>query len=536
MKISFVSVEDSITAIGFRKVAAVARAMHPDTEVCYVVPMGMRSFFKFLLRREKISACLSDEDLKNIGNHLAKVDMVCFSSLTPFAEVAKKIIKAIRIVNPKTYIVWGGIHPILDSEDAIQWANAICVGEGETAFRNFLSDYERGENYTSTGNFWFNVNGQIIRNGFLPLHKPEDMETFPPPLYADNELIYKKDEGFVPLGLSEYLLFNDLVYNTVWSIGCPNKCTYCGNSKFIENDKNYRKLRYPSVDYIIAEIKSVIAKHPHISTIRFHDDSFMAIPSKVLQEFAEKWRKEVNIPFWVYGLIPIFVKRHKLQILVRAGMNRVRMGIQSGSDRILAFYKRPNRPGLIANSMSTIGDFSRYMIAPFYDIIVDNPIETRDDVIDTLNLLYGAPRPYCLFVYGLRIIPNTEMANDFAKLNICAKDVGEGLKAAKPTLANAMIYMLSVFRPPKWIYNRMRNHVKSYEDNGKCSVLFLICHVLYKFRVVYDMIKSLDFSVFPGKTGWVLWKLGIIGLFQQRRMKRSWKEIRLDQEDYVSHA
>jgi hypothetical protein len=42
------------------------------------------------------------------------------------------------------------------------------------------------------------------------------------------------------------------------------------------------------------------------------------------------------------------------------------------------------------------------------------------------------------------------------------------------------------------------------------------------------MIKSLDFSVFPGKTGWVLWKLGIIGLFQRRRMKKAWKEIRLD--------
>ncbi len=528
MKISFVSVEDSITAIGFRKMAAVARAMHPRTEVCYIVPMGMRSFLKSLFRREKISACLSDDDLKNIGNHLAKADMVCFSSLTPFAEVTKKIIKEIRAANDKTYIVWGGIHPILDSEDAIQWADAICTGEGETAFRNFLSKYERGEDYTLTETFWFNVNGRIIRNGFLPLHNPEEMEKFPPPLYADHELLYKKGEGFVPLGLSEYLSFNDLVYNTVWAIGCPNRCTYCSNSKFIENDKDYRKLRYPSVDFITAEIKGVITKHPHISTIRFHDDSFMAIPVKVLQEFAEKWRKEINIPFWVYGLIPIFVKREKLQVLVRAGMSRVRMGVQSGSDRTLAFYKRPNRPGLIARSMSRIGEFSKYMIAPFYDIIVDNPVETREDVLDTLNLLYGAPRPYCLFVYGLRIIPNTEMAGDFAKLKILAKDIGEGYKAARPTLANAMVYMMTVLRPPKWIYHRMLKRVKPYEDHPEHSPLFPVFHLLYKFRVACDLIRSLDFSVFPGRTGWVFWKLGIIRFSQRRRMRRAWEEIKLD--------
>lgn len=528
MKISFVSVEDSITAIGFRKVAAVARAMHPDTEVCYVVPMGMRSFFKLLFRREKISAHLSDEDLKNIGNYLAKADMVCFSSLTPFAEVTKKIIEAIRIANDKTYIVWGGIHPILDSEDAIQCADAICTGEGETAFRDFLLKYEKGEDYTFTRNFWFRINDRIIRNGFLPLHKPEDMEKFPPPLYADHEFIYKKHEGFVPLGVSEYLSFNDLVYNTVWAIGCPNRCTYCSNSKFIENDKGYRKLRYPSVDYIIAEIKGVITKHPHISTIRFHDDCFMAIPVNVLKEFADQWKKEINIPFWVYGLIPIFVKRDKLQTLVRAGMNRVRMGIQSGSNRILAFYKRPNRPGLVAKGMAMIGEFSKYMIPPFYDIIVDNPIETREDILDTLNLLYDAPRPYCLVVYGLRVIPNTEMVNDFAKLNICAKDIGEGYKAARHTLANAMVYMLSVLRPPKWLYLQMLKHLEPYEENPKSSPLFPICHILYKFRVVYDMLKSLDFSVFPGKTGWVLWKLGIIRLFQRKRMKKAWEEIKLD--------
>jgi anaerobic magnesium-protoporphyrin IX monomethyl ester cyclase len=525
MKLTFVSIEDSVIAIGFRKMAAIARALHPETEICYIVPMGFRKFFKLLFKRDTIAAGLSDDDLESIGRYLSQADMVCLSSMTPFADVTKKIIQAIRSVNSETYIVWGGIHPIVASEDAIQCADAICVGEGETAFQTFLSDYENKRDFTGTKNFWFNADGKIIRNGFLPLHTPEEMEKFPPPLYAESELIYSKGKGFVPLGLSEYLSFSDLVYNTVWSIGCPNECTYCSNSKFIDNDKNYRKLRYPSVDYIIAEIKGVIAKHPHISTIRFHDDSFMAIPPKILQDFAEKWRKEIGKPFWVYGLIPIFVKRDKMTILVSAGMNRVRMGVQSGSDRILEFYKRPNRPGLIASSMNIIGDFSKFMITPFYDIIVDNPIETREDILETLNLMYNAPRPYCFLVYSLRIIPNTEMAKNFAKHGIHTENVGQGLIQTKPTLANAMVYMLSVFKPPGWLFSLWLKRIEPYKENPQKTILFPIFRTLYKFRIVYDQIKSLDFSAFPGKTGWLFWKLGIVGFIQKRRMNKARKAI-----------
>lgn len=525
MRLTFVSIEDSITAIGFRKMAAVARALHPETEVCYIVPMGFRKFLKLLFKRDDIASDLSDGDLESIGRHLSKADMVCLSSMTPFAKVTKEIIRAIRSANSKTYIIWGGVHPIINPEDAIQFADAICVGEGETAFQAFLSDYEEGRDYKGTNNFWFNANGEIIRNGFLPLQTPEEMEKFPSPLYAESELIYSKGKGFVPLGLSEYLSFSDLVYNTVWSIGCPNKCTYCANSKFIENDKNYRKLRYPSVDYIIAEIKGVIAKHPHISTIRFHDDSFMAIPSKVLQEFAEKWKKEIGKSFWIYGLIPISVKRDKMTILVSAGMNRVRMGIQSGSNRILEFYKRPNSPGLIASGMNIISNFSKFMISPFYDIIVDNPIETREDILETLNLMYNAPRPYCIFVYSLRIIPNTEMANDFERLGIHAKNMAQGYKQTKPTIANAMIYMLSVLKPPKCLFSLMLEKVQPYEESPPRSILFLIFRILYKLKTVYDQIKSLDFSPFPGRTGWIFWRLGIVDLIQRRRMNKAMKVI-----------
>ena len=142
-----------------------------------------------------------------------------------------------------------------------------------------------------------------------------------------------------------------------------------------------------------------------------------------------------------------------MEILTSGGMIGMRMGIQSGSDRILKFYKRPNRPGLVMQTAKTISEFSKYMKPPTYDVILDNPIENRQDVIDTLKLLYDLPRPFVLLVYGLSVIPNTTLAKDLEKLNISLKDISKGYLTVAPTLANTMVYMLTVFKPPKWLFN-----------------------------------------------------------------------------------
>src|SRR5258708_18267028 len=49
-------------------------------------------------------------------------------------------------------------------------------------------------------------------------------------------------------------------------------------------------------------------------------------------------------PFAVYGVIPNYVRQDKFELLSWAGMNRIRMGIQSGSKNMLDFYKRPTPP------------------------------------------------------------------------------------------------------------------------------------------------------------------------------------------------
>ena len=109
---------------------------------------------------------------------------------------------------------------------------------------------------------------------------------------------------------------------------------------------------------MVEEVKEARKTFPFISTVIFQDDSFMAISYRELEAFAEVWREEVKIPFAVSGVIPNYVRRDKIEILTWAGMNRIRMGIQSGSQSILDFYKRPTPVAKMRSRSSETGSGS----------------------------------------------------------------------------------------------------------------------------------------------------------------------------------
>src|SRR5512143_1690722 len=91
---------------------------------------------------------------------------------------------------------------------------------------------------------------------------------------------------------------------------------------------------------MIAEINSVRARLPFIRYIYLSDDTVFALPPKKIEEFCEAYKREVGLPFVVSGLEPTVFTEEKFDMLVDAGMIRVRMGIQSGSSHVLDIYCR----------------------------------------------------------------------------------------------------------------------------------------------------------------------------------------------------
>src|SRR5947209_17008174 len=225
MKIHLVSLEDGITATGFRKFAAYAEKINPDTRTFYVGTQRYRSMWKSFARKVGEGRSFGAAEVEEIAQQLANADVVAFSSMTGYADLTKELAARVRELNPKAYTMWGGIHPIIYPEDAIKAdVDAICTGEGEHAFEEWFDAYRGGRDYTRVQNFWFKDRtngGAILRNPFRPLMTSQELGALPYPKYGGEELIYQPEHGFRQVTRGDYLGNNGLAYPAVWSIGCP---------------------------------------------------------------------------------------------------------------------------------------------------------------------------------------------------------------------------------------------------------------------------------------------------------------------------
>ncbi|MEI8087471.1 MAG: radical SAM protein [Paludibacter sp.] len=510
LNIKLVSIESGISAIGFRKIAGIARSIAPETEICFIPTDNLYSFLSHIIPNSDSS--IKSQDLTIIATYLSSADFIGFSSMTISASFVEDLAIKIKKNNPKSFIFWGGVHPTLYSDIAIKHVDAICIGEGEVPLQMFMRGLKNGQILTNIPNMWFNVNNSIIKNKYLSLSTSDELNALPHSYNQSDCVIYDLGKKIIrPFNKIDYTTFNGLLFRTIWTLGCPFSCSYCANDSFIKLNKEHRKLRRTSVDYIIDEIKQAQKSFPFISTIAFYDDNFIALPTDIIGEFCNKYKNEINLPFVIFGMHPNIITKNKVELLASAGMNRARMGIQSGCEDTLKFYNRHTSIERINTSSSILADAARKykMIPPAYDIISDNPVETNRNIIESLTLIYNLKRPFTLTVFSLRIFPQTQLF-DYVKTN---PKLVEYFKASsyldtKKTINNVALYLLGIYKPPQFVFNRLINMVE--RENGltkEYKLLFYLVKILYLAIRGIDHVRKFDFSTIVGGWTYYVWKI-----------------------------
>ena len=243
-----------------------------------------------------------------------------------------------------------------------------------------------GTGYLDEPNMAFKVNGKFIINKALPPFT--DLDSLPYYDYGlDDQFLL--DGTLMPLTTEiiksltkQYPFYVPTMY-FLTSRGCPHTCSYCNNCRYLSMfGKNL--IRFYSVDRIIKEIKHTLAALPFVEFIVFGDDDFLARPKKQLQAFAARYKKEIGLPFGAAASARTY-RRDKIDILLDSGLTGFNLGVQSGSQRVITEVY--NRKISLSKTTEAIKDIASYAdargLTVVVDFIIDNPYETKDDIIQT---------------------------------------------------------------------------------------------------------------------------------------------------------
>lgn len=357
-------------------------------------------------------------------------------------------------------VIWGGIHATVKPEECLEHADMVCVGEGEHALAELCERIDTGRDLSDVANIWSRSEGGIVRNA--PRPQVEDLDSLPAPDYSfQDQYVYDRDEGgVVPLTVHNAPKFfqrtthPDMVgalhYTTLMSRGCPYACTYCCNNAFRKVYPKQRPIRRRSVEHMIAELKDIKAGLPFVRMIYFLDDEFYSQRLDKIEDLAAAYKREIGLPF--YCLVnPNNFSEDKTEILTDAGLIKLEMGIQSASAETMRLYNRSYTAEKLRAAVEGIRRFSD-RLQPDFDIILDNPLEQTEHVLESLQFMLTVKEPYELRLFSLVFFPGTDLYRTAVEKGVIADDVRDVYRkhfhAIGPCYVNVLFRLLA-YKFPK---------------------------------------------------------------------------------------
>jgi radical SAM superfamily enzyme YgiQ (UPF0313 family) len=315
-------------------------------------------------------------------------DIIGITMLTGTYKSAENIGRIAKKFNKDVEVVVGGPHPTILPEETIknEYFDYVVRGEGEYTFLDLVNGIGVED---IPGLTYINKRGEIVNNPDREI--VEDLDSLPFPCRG----LYLNDTRYMDYG---YIMTGR---------GCPFECTFCASKKVWKGH-----VRFRSPESVVEEVKHV---HDKYSTKFFYfvDDTFTLNKKRTKKICELLVESDLDIS-WICDTRVDTIDEELLRLMKESGCVRVKIGVESGSERILKKVKKKITKKQVRDSVSLIKkvgiDLTIYLMIGF-------PTETKEEMQETLDFARELEPTY----YSLSILapyPGTEIYDDVIRSGI----------------------------------------------------------------------------------------------------------------------
>lgn len=313
-------------------------------------------------------------------------------------------------------VVWGGAHPTVAPVECLDHADLVCIGEGERPLLSILEKLEREEEPEGIPNVLTRKESDPASRELYP--PIGDLDSLPFPDYSLEDHHVLLGDRMVELDedllrrfcktASNFDRNDEVIYEAIASRGCPYHCSFCINNRYLSLYEGHRFFRRRSMENLVDELERIRRIYPWFNRIVLQDDCFTATSAEDIRRFSALYRDRVGQPFF-FLLNSTTMDEERVKPLLDAGVHKLQVGIQSASrctnDEIYdrSFFSAPQ---LLERARRTQEIYDGGILVT-YDIILDNPFEDVDSILQTLKLAIDLPRPKLLQLFSLTLFPGT---------------------------------------------------------------------------------------------------------------------------------
>lgn len=292
-------------------------------------------------------------------------DVIGFTAMCNSYPASILLAKECRRLLPHATILFGGPQATFVDVETLRefnWIDAIVCGEGERAILDLIQALETDQGLQNiTGVTYREKDGQILRN--RSQEYIEDLDTLPIPDYS--LLDYCED----------YFKYKRSISLDVGR-GCPYNCRYCSTSLLWR-----RQFRIKSPERIVDEIKELHEKYG-VKTVKLTHDLF-TVKKELALRFCQLMKENCPQVTWACSARTSTIDDEILDEFSRAGCDMIFYGIESGSPKVLQYFRKDMD---LEHTLNVVKATLQRKIKTMTSFIFGAPIEDEESLNQTLML------------------------------------------------------------------------------------------------------------------------------------------------------